>query len=472
MRKHVVIVIAGFFATLALAGCASKDNGGTTNPDDLDENAVYDTAIADQARQVTTSVSQAGVASMGSVSVSVVDSVPDDSAGALDKADFTLDATDANGIRTQATLRSMVTGAAVGATTDFLGGVAVNQEINGDAPIGIKEFPKTKAYLAFTGLARLRINNTSIDGSHFVVVWVSKGIRNNADNTPLSQVDAKDLELHVIFPGKLWSEFLAIPTVADGFLYYYFENVRLKQLSPDEKAKVGEGLSPPEVPNLAPVAVARVLVDGKAVNVAKLENAAGVLNITLDGTLSSDADGSVQSYAWEVRQYNSTGGFEVLNKTKGANVTVSIREGGLKQITLRIIDDRGGIANDTEVLYVDYHFKTTGSFGQLGPAGAGTDCQLAFNCLAHTLSLKYGALKLVVKKPVATGSGQCNTPTIQLKLNDQEVAKSAANADLTVSDAAKLKVGTYTINIFWQAQAQCVYNLEADVTYTPPSATA
>lgn len=469
MKNLHVAMLAALLTSAALAGCASAGNGGAA----IDENATYDAAVADQARQVSSSLSQAGVSATGTASISVLNTVEDDSAGALDKADFGLSVTDGAGNQTQAILRSMVPAAAVGSAADFMGGVALNTEINGDTGLGISAFPKTKAYLAFTGLARLRMGNASVDGSHFVVAWVSRGIRNDADNTLAASVDPKDLELHVVLPGRLVNDAFAIPGVADGFLYYYFENVRLKQLSPDEKAKVGEKLSPPEVPNQPPVALARILVDGKPVNVAKLQNTGGaVLNVILDGTLSSDADGTIQSYAWEVRQYNSTGGLESFNKTKGANVTVAITQAGLKQISLRIIDDKGGIANDTEILYVDYSFKTTGSFGPYGPAGAGTECQQTVNCVVHSVTLAYGANKLLIKQPTKTSAAttQCDTPTIQVKFGEQEIGKTTS-ADLTIADAAKLKVGVYAVNVFWRSQVQCVYELTAEAFYSPPAAT-
>lgn len=466
MRHILTTLVLSALVTVAFSGCGGKSGG-----DAIDENQVYDSAIADQARQVSTSFSQAGVAVGGTVQAKVLNQVEDDLAGALDKADFVLSANDANGTLIQAQLKSMVTGAVVQSSTDFKGGVAVNTEINGDTGLGVSSFPKTKAYLAFTGMARLRINNQSADGTHFVVAWVSRGIRNDADNTLLTAADAKDLEFHVVLPGKLLNEALAIPGVADGFLYFYFENVRLSQLSPDEKTKVGEGLSPPEAPNQPPVALARILVDGTPVNVAKLKNTVGALTITLDATLSSDVDGVVESYAWEVRQYNSTGGLESVNKTKGANVTVSITSAGLKEVSLRIIDDKGGIANDTEILYVDYEFQTTGSFGQLGPAGAGTDCRVALNCLQHFITLTYGANKWVIKNPVKTSASttQCDTPTIEVLYNNQEIAEQA-NGDLTISDASKLKVGQYTVNVFWRSQFQCTYSLSALVTYSPAAA--
>jgi len=86
-----------------------------------------------------------------------------------------------------------------------------------------------------------------------------------------------------------------------------------------------------EVPNQAPIANA-----GAAQQITDADGN-GVETVTLDGTGSSDSDGTIASYEWKE-------GETVLGST--ATITIDLATGG-HTITLTVTDDEGATSIDT-----------------------------------------------------------------------------------------------------------------------------
>jgi hypothetical protein len=473
-----LVLVSGTFA-----GCAKKagtGGGDHTHPSDLDETAVYDNVLADTGFRVTGSLTGTGKAlttgADGSAgSASVVDKTPKDAGGALDKAEFLLDAKEADGTRVQAVLKSMATAKDAGMKGDFQGGGANNVQVFGTTGLGPAAFPETKAYLALFGLARVKLNNVSMEKSQLVEVFVTKAVHMD-DGMMLTAVDASELEMHVWFPGKSGGA-AAVPDVADGFLYYFFKNVKLSQLTPDQKAAVGSKLSAPDKANVPPVAVAQIrLPNGTAATNGMLEAAKKTLNVTLDASNSTD-DGKIEAYSWDVKEYNTTG-FLVpagnQSKASGVKANFSFALPGLKQISLRVIDDAGGISNTTLFFFVDYHIVFAFDFNaQTPPAGAGTSCTPTVNCNKHSLSVNYAATKIDIKTPVQT-KPTCSTPSMsihdpaQATTGDPPATNRGTGSSIVVDKADALaKVGKWVVYVWWQTQAQCAYKADAYVYYAP-----
>jgi hypothetical protein len=459
----LTLVLASF------AGCAGK-NGGDTNVGDLDESAVYDSAIADNGFRVTGSLGGPATALMGgadgsATSVKVKDLSPDDAAGALDLADFLVDAKEADGSRLQAELRSMTTANDSGFPGDFFGGVLHNQEINGDSGLGYPDLPKVKAYILLQGLARVKQNDQTLEDLQLVQVAVTKGARDPSQ--ALLATAENDLEVHVLFPGSLIPGGDAFPGSADGFVYYYFENVKLTQLTEEEKGLVGNRLQPPARPNVPPIATAVVRVDGVQVSSAAFDPDDKFLNVTLDASNSTDPDGRIEAYSWDVKEFNATGALVDVNKTSGAIANFSFTTGGTKVINLRIIDQVGGIANTTLFFFVNTVKTYSFAFGAgqgLDSAGSGTSCQPALNCHEHSATIFYGARQLTTTA-IASSTTGCNTPHQDLK--GPNGAAIASGNPLNVAGDKLTQVGKYELEIWFNSQVRCSYSFVLTVNYAP-----
>lgn len=477
MNKLLTLVATIAFVSTALSGCFGGGNGDDGG--DGDDATLYDSAIADNGFRVTGSVTGDGMALVGgssgsAASASVVELAPDDSGGALDKADFLLDAKEEGGRRVQAELRSMVTAADVGVMGEYFGGVLMGQEINsagGNASFGFAGWPPVPAFFAISGLARVRIDNDTLPDLQFVQVFATRGMR-GSDAELLTEADTGDRELHVVFPGSLVAGNPPVGNETDGFLYYYFENVKLELLTPEKKAEVGSKLSPPARPNVPPIASAMVVLEnGTAANNSLLDAAKRFLNVTLDASNSTDGDGTIEAYSWDVQEFNSTGVMVPVNKTTGVKANFSFTNAGLKNITLRIIDDDGAISELTIQFYVNYYNKFTQMFTGANSVGGGTSCQDPVNCVKHSVTIYWGAKRLDLTAGTRSGTPGCSTSgAIELRDPAGVLAKSsnAPTAAFFFDDVAKLaKVGKWTVTIWWQSQGGCSYTKEVTVKYGP-----
>lgn len=462
MNKLLVLAATLALVSTALSGCFGGEEGDDGGDDD---STLYDSAIADNGFRVTGSLKGDGVALVGgasgsAASASVVELAPDDSGGALDKADFLLDAKEEGGRRVQAELRSMVTAADVGVTGEFFGGVILGQEINsvgGNASLGYSDWPPVHAFFAISGLARVKVDNDTLPDLQFVQVFATRGMR-GADGKLLTEADTGDRELHVLFPGSLVGGNASFPNEADGFLYYYFENVKLELLTPEKKAEVGSKLAPPVKPNVPPVASAMVVLEnGTAANNSLLDASKRFLNVTLDASNSTDSDGTIEAYSWDVTEFNSTGAMVSVNRTTGVVSNFSFTNAGVKNITLRIIDDDGEISELTFQFTVNYLNKLSKRYEGANSVGAGQSCSPPINCEQHSATIYWGAKVLSVKP--GTRTGQCNGGTIDLRdPSGASVKTGSATAQFTYNDVSKLsKVGKWGVWIWWSSQAQCAY---------------
>ena len=473
---------ATIFLVAALSGCfgGNGDDAPNDSSNSIDENATYDGANADQAYKVTGTLAGAGASlSTGAVQLSAVDSTTsDDSAGALDKANLTLDVTEADGTRIQASLRAMTTAAEAGMPeADFYGGVNHNFEMHGDSGAGVPEFPKAKTYVWFAALARIAVNGVPMDELQLVTAWAGRGLR-APDGSLLTAADTADLEVHVVFPGSLvaGTDPLKPGNNTDGFLYYYFERVELKTLTLEEKGLVGSKLQPARSPNKAPVAAAAVVfADGTTGSVGIFNPAVKFLNVTLDASNSTDADGPIEAYSWSIFQYNETGAMIPYNKTTGVKANGSFDAPGLKRIDLRVIDEFGGIGNTTLFLFIDYKAEFTHTFGTSSDpaqtAGGGQNCVTGSNCYDHRITVTYGAVQATFTAPASVGGSgtACQNSHLEaLAPPGTTITKaSAPNGALTLDAAQLAKLGGWRLNVWYDAQVKCGYRLTATVQYSP-----
>ncbi|HEX9816675.1 MAG TPA: hypothetical protein VGB18_06825, partial [Candidatus Thermoplasmatota archaeon] len=465
-------------------GCAQKEGDGHEdhehdgNASTLDETLSYDSAVADNGFQVTggvagTATALTGGAEGSATSLKAVDVSPDDATGATDLADFLLDAKEADGGRIQAELRSLTTANASGLSGDFLGGVAHNVDVFGASGIGPADLPDAKAYVLLQGLARVKADGATLDDLQLVQVAVSQGIR-GADGALLAAHD-DDLEIHVLFPGSLLEGNAVFPGSDEGFLYYFFENVKLELLAPEAKATVGSRLAAPQMPNEAPVAAAAVMLNNASVVSADFDPDMVWLNVTLDASNSTDTDGKIEAYSWDVKEFNATGALIPLNKTSGAVANFSFTSGGTKIISLRIIDEDGGIANTTMFFFVNTNKLYGFDFGDENPlndVGASPDCQAALNCFIHSVTVFWGAQRLTTT--ALTTSGECIEPHQDLYLPGESSTgmdtPMQSQDGLNVTAAELTAVGKYGLEVWFEAQAQCNYSFTLAVSYAPDAA--
>ncbi len=483
MNKFWLSMVAATFIFAAFSGCAKKEGDGQeeqeqdeTNASALDDTLSYDSAVADNGFQVTggvagTAAALTGGAEGSATSLKAVDVSPDDATGATDLADFLLDAKEADGGRIQAELRSLTTANASGLSGDFHGGVAHNVDVFGASGIGPADLPSAKAYILLQGLARVKADGTTLDDLQLVQVAVSKGVR-GADGAVMAAPD-DDLEIHVLFPGSLLEGNAAFPGSDEGFLYYFFENVKLELLAPEAKATVGSRLAAPQMPNVAPVAAAAVLLNGTPVVAADFDPDLVWLNVTLDASNSTDSDGRIEAFSWDVKEYNATGALQPLNKTSGQVANFSFTTGGTKIISLRIIDEDGGISNTTFEFFVNTKKTYSHAFGgsgspasTAGGAYAQADCVPAFNCGQHSVTILWGAQKFTTSE--WGQSGTCEGETLKLISPSGEEVDSGSTLDV----AADLltEVGKYSIQVGFSAQVNCNYDFLAAVQYSPVEA--
>ena len=97
--------------------------------------------------------------------------------------------------------------------------------------------------------------------------------------------------------------------------------------------------------NIVPVANA-----GANQNV--METGTGKANVILDGSLSSDDDGTIISYIWTVNDNEIA---------KGSNPAVDLNV-GTHEITLTVVDNAGGISNDAVIIIVTQNTNILSSF--------------------------------------------------------------------------------------------------------------
>ncbi len=474
MNKFWLTLTVATFVLTAFAGCGKKDGGGNTPVSALDETLVYDSVVADNGFRVSggltgTATALTSGANGSAASLKATDVATADTEGAIDLADFLVDAKEADGSRLQAELRSMTTANDTGFPGDFFGGVLHNQEINGDTGIGYPDLPTTKAYILLNGLARVKFNDATLEDLQLVQVAVVKGIR--GPDTAALTAPEDDLEVHILFPGSLIPNNTAFPDVSEGFVYYYFENVKLTQLAPEEKGLVGGRLQPPSRTNVPPVATAVVRINGTQNGSAEFDPDTKFLNVTFDASNSTDSDGRIEAYSWDVKEFNATGALTPLNKTSGATANFSFTSGGTKIISLRIIDEDGGIANTTLFFFVNTKKTYAFDFGDENPlndVGANpNECSPALNCNRHSATVFFGAQRLTTT-PI-TSSTACSTPHQDLYApGSTETLQSQNGLDVTAEELTG--VGKYDIDVWFNAQAQCSYTFVLSVNYAPDAA--
>jgi hypothetical protein len=479
MKSTLSMLAVGLLVTLAISGCfgGSKDDKvEPTDPGKLDENAFYDSVVANDGFQVrggptgnqSTKLGKTANDTPSAVTFKVVNEVESDTEGANDKADFLMDAKPEGGVRVQALIKSMITGKDVQLPLDLGGGVQQNIQVFGNTSNGPKEFPQTKAYMAAYGQAILRLDGSTVDGRHVFIAMVTKAIH-DSNGALLATPDDKRLELHVYFPGAELGADFAIPGVTEGkSLYFFFTTVKLTQLTPAQKADVGSDLSPPIIPNQPPIAVAKILVNGKATNNGTKMGSDSDLVVVLDATNSTDPDGNITTYTWDIREFKNNTTIVKLATLQGPRVEFNFTTFGVKLVTLRIIDDGFAPSEDSSLFYVNYQVDLAYTFPATQPAGAGTDCQQAINCHSHQISMAFGAQKAVFTYSTTTAS-QCQTVHLNLYDPNGAAAGSISSGNtLTISDKSKLSVvGQYKLDVWFTAQAQCAYKVVAAVTYLP-----
>jgi hypothetical protein len=300
----------------------------------------------------------------------------------------------------------------------------------------------------------------------------------------MAEADEDRLEMHVYFPGRTLGPDFAIPGEPDAFVYLFFTNVQVKQLGVDAKAGVGDGLAAPEIPNEPPVAVAEVLVGGVPSENATLDIQAndGNLTVTLDASNSTDADGEIQIYSWEVREYKNNTSIEKTFSGQGATIDLNFSTPGWKLITLRVIDDRFEPAETQVLFFVNYKNAYSHAFrgdgetpganiiGAANPAGE--NCNDPVNCKSHFVTIQFGAQSATFVR--GTDGGTCMGPNLELYApgptpgEDGPMVGSADGSELTVTAEALTAVGQYKLVVWYDQQADCSYTVAADVNYTNP----
>jgi hypothetical protein len=103
----------------------------------------------------------------------------------------------------------------------------------------------------------------------------------------------------------------------------------------------------PETDNIAPAANA-----GPDQSVVIVEPAT-TADITLDGTDSTDSDGTIASYSW-------IDAGEVIANTSNPTVTLSV---GFHTITLTVTDDDGGVGVDSVLVTIGNSFSSRKVYG-------------------------------------------------------------------------------------------------------------
>lgn len=484
MKRLNTIGAVLLMAAMGLSGCFGGNGAEGTDPDSIDEDATYDWAIANDGFRrmggfgasghlMTLDETSSGGPSAADVRVvNTVDTdasvdVEDPSSG--DQANFVMDAQDAMG-HFQSRIRSVTPAQAFGADNmDFQGGVMHNIQVFGTTGHGPEELPEAKAYILLYGQARLIVDGATLDGVHPVMVAVTKAVH-DAEGSILDAPRDDALEMHVYFPGRTLGADYSIPGQMDDFVYLFFTNVDLKQMSDDEKSAVGAELVAPEIPNEPPVASAAVMVGGTpSANATRVRDANdGNLTVTLDGTNSTDSDGEITIYSWEVQSFRNNTTIQKIFSGQGATVDLNFTEEGWYLVTLRVIDDRFEPAEDSQLFYVSYQLTYSHTFVDANSVGAGQECNPPINCKDHQLTVRFGAQNATLT--YNEEGGVCNGPQIDVFSpgpspgeDGEEIASGSGTVE--ISGDKLTAIGQYTIYVWFDAQAQCSYSLDTYVNY-------
>lgn len=485
MRSPLGSFFIALLLTAGFAGCfGNKETDGPVSdagddPSKYTDADKFDTAVANQGFQVTGGLTSASTAlgdTTSAVKLQVVDNGESDSAGAIDKATLILNAK-TTGLDVQASLKTMLTAAQAGIPGGELHAGAA-QNIPLDTMLGL---PATKAFFIAYGQARVSVNGDLATSLVFVAAAVTYGIR-DAQGASMAEQDAHDLEVHVLFPGSLLFPADPVPGVPEGWLYFYFENVAMGRMTPEEKANVGPDLIPYKPPNKPPVPVAKFLLDGKAVSKGLKEGNRSV-NVTLDGTGSTDADGTLDAYSWDVFDLARNGSYvpAEVRRASGSSAPYSFTTVGPKLVRLRIIDNAGAIAEKPFDFFVDYHTKLDYP-GVATPAGAFADCIEAFNCNVHEFAVEAGVhegkfifqnqaeqaptgvtmelFKPKVAQPSPQAPASCEDDT------RQPVVKST-NGTLTASADKFTEYGKWRLCVWYTAGVEAKWEIDTSLDYSP-----
>lgn len=484
MKRLNTIGAVFLMAAMGLSGCFGDDAG--TDPDSIDEDALYDWAVAnDGYRQMgglesgghVTQLTETESGGPSAADVRIVNQVHTDASVDLDDpqsgdlAKFAMDAKDEMGqFRSQ--IRSVVPAQAIGVDNmDFQGGAMQNVQVFGTTGHGPDHFPETKAYILLYGQGRLTVGGTTLDGVHPFMVAVTKAVH-DADGTLLDAAREDALELHVYFPGRALGADFSIPGQTDDYVYIFFTNVDLKQMSEEDKDDVGDTLVPAEIPNQRPIASAVVLVDGVPSDNATRDRDVdgGNLTVTLDGSNSTDVDGEISIYSWEVKSFRNNTSIQKIFNGQGETVDLNLTEEGWYLVTLRVIDDRFEPAEDSQLFYVSYQLTYAHSFDGANSLGAGQECNPPVNCKDHQLTMRFGAQNatLVYNRE----SGTCQGSTIEVYApgpspgqDGEKIAEGSGGETLEIAGAELTMIGQYTIYVWFSAQATCSYTLDTYVNY-------
>lgn len=486
MNRFTTTGVVLLMAAMGLSGCFGGDEDGT-DPSSIDENATYDWAVAnDGFRQMgglesgghvmalqdtDGGPSAADVRAVNKVDADSTVDVEDPQSG--DLAGFVMDAKDQMG-HFQARIRSVVPASAIGVDNmDFQGGVQHNVQVFGTTGHGPDHFPETKAYILLYGQARLISGGETLEGSHAFMVAVTKAVH-DSDGALLDAAAEDRLEFHVYFPGRNLGADYSIPGQTDDYLYIFFTNVDLKQMSDSEASAVGENLVAPDIPNEAPTAVAMVTVGGTATdNGTRVKDVnEGNLTVVLDGSNSTDPDGEISIYSWEIQSFRNNTTIQKIFSGQGQTVTLNMTEEGWYLVTLRVIDDRFEPSEDSQLFYVNYGLQFEHTFGDGAPAnsvGAGTDCNDPVNCKSHQLTVRFGAQNATLAYSME--GGQCNGVHVDVYApgpSPGETGDAIANGEgdpIEIAGEQLTAIGQYTIEVWFDAQATCHYTVDVFVNY-------
>jgi hypothetical protein len=481
MKRWSTLFVSLTFVLVALSGCASKsDNGGATHEPSASDFAAnrYDRAIGNVGYRISGTPGGAAQAlsSESAVQLDILDEVDNDAQGAKDKATFILDARQ-TGFEVQASLRQMVTGADTGLTGDHQGGTARNLAIFGTSGIGPSDLPQVTAYLFAVGFAQVRIGE-SVQPNQLVYVAVMPGLRDEATQAPLSTPNDGNVQLHVLFPGSLIAGNDPIAGVPDGFLYYYFETVAVQTLSESDRAGIGANLIEPEAPNVPPVAVGQVIVNGNPATVAVRSGNTNV-TVTFDGSQSSDEDGNIIRWVWRVAELavndtweRPTDGAPAV--VQGERVEYNFNSSGWKLIELTVVDERGGSGTYPVTFYINQHRIYPGhSNTHSDTVSGGLQCEANINCFNHEITVGLQAQSMRIEFKLASGSGPTQNRHIDLYApgadpsNASPIASSAVNQPLTVNRDKISEPGRYRAFVWWETGAAVAYSLDVLITYAP-----
>lgn len=107
---------------------------------------------------------------------------------------------------------------------ESFGGIGIDKMIHGDTGTGTNLLPKTFAHMVVFGLANILKNGAVVERAVPIEIFVSQGIRNDANQLLLLQRDTYDQEIHLIIT---YEDSSPIKSSPEGFFYLYFEDVNV-----------------------------------------------------------------------------------------------------------------------------------------------------------------------------------------------------------------------------------------------------